>query len=161
MGRAATIRRDWKIIDFRLKSFRRCLFAVASFMLALIGLKKFRSYQKPNRIARTFDAFDGRRDPKQGVSGPALGVAGSVAESWESGGRLQSRFGGPEAKHFLRQTARHHLSSVSFLLVYQYGALPLGAPRLSYRWESSLALDAHRIHISRPDAGPRKAPARA
>ena len=78
----------------------RCLFAVASFMLALlalIGLKKFRSFQKPNRIARTFDAFDGRRDTKQGVSGPAprwggvsrsLGrpgdgsTAGLGAESW-------------------------------------------------------------------------------
>ena len=28
------------------------------------------------------------------------GVAGSVAESRESGGRLQSQFGGPEAKYF-------------------------------------------------------------
>ena len=27
-------------------------------LLALIGLKKFRSFQKPNRIARTFDAFE-------------------------------------------------------------------------------------------------------
>ena len=34
-------------------------------LLALIGLKKFRSFQKPNRIARTFDAFDGRRDGKE------------------------------------------------------------------------------------------------
>ena len=50
LGRAATIRRDWKIINFQLKSFRRGLFAVASFMLALIGLKKFRSFQEPNRI---------------------------------------------------------------------------------------------------------------
>ena len=50
MGRAATIRRAWKIIDFQSKSFRRGLFAVASFMLALIGLKKFRSFQEPNRI---------------------------------------------------------------------------------------------------------------
>ena len=52
MGRAATIRRDWKTItsNFQLKSFRRGLFAVASFMLALIGLKKFRSFQEPNRI---------------------------------------------------------------------------------------------------------------
>ena len=33
----------------------RCLFAVALFMLALIGLKKFRSFQKPSRIARTHD----------------------------------------------------------------------------------------------------------
>ena len=30
--------------------------------------------------------------------GAGPGVAGSVAESRESGGRLQSRFGGPEAK---------------------------------------------------------------
>ena len=37
----------------------------------MIGLKKFRSFQKPNRLARTFDAFGGRRDTKQGVSGPA------------------------------------------------------------------------------------------
>ena len=50
MGRAATIRRDWKIINFQLKSFRRGLFAVASFMLALIGLKKFCSFQEPKRI---------------------------------------------------------------------------------------------------------------
>ena len=49
----------------------RCLFAVASFMLALIGLKKFRSFWKPNRIARNFDAFDGRRDTKQGFWGQA------------------------------------------------------------------------------------------
>jgi len=40
-------------------------------LLALIGLKKFRSFQKPSRIARTFDAFGGRREAKQGVSGPA------------------------------------------------------------------------------------------
>ena len=66
-------------------------------MLALIGLKKFRRFQKPNRIARTVDAFYGRRDTKQGVSGPAR-VAGSVAELRESGGRLRSRFGDPEAK---------------------------------------------------------------
>ena len=30
------------------------IFALASFMLALIVLKKFRSFQKPSRIARTF-----------------------------------------------------------------------------------------------------------
>ena len=35
---------------------------MAPFMLALIDLEKFRSFQKPKRIARTFDAFDGRRD---------------------------------------------------------------------------------------------------
>ena len=71
----------------------RCLFAVASFMLALlalIGLKKFRSFQKPNRIARTFDAFDGRRDTKQGVSGPAL--------EWRGGPQSFGTSGGPEAK---------------------------------------------------------------
>ena len=90
LGRAATIRRDWKIIDFPLNSFRRGLSAVASFMLALIGLKKFRSFQKPNRI----DVLE-KKTRRLGV-GP--GVAGSVAESQESGGRLQSRFGGPEAK---------------------------------------------------------------
>ena len=88
--RAATIRRDWQIINFQLKSFRRCFFAVASFMLALIGLKKFRSFQEPNRI----DVLE--KNTRRLGAGP--GVAGSVAESWESGGRLQSRFGGPEAK---------------------------------------------------------------
>ena len=44
-----------------------CLLAVASFMLALlvlIGTRKFCSLQKPYRIARTFDAFDGRRAGK-------------------------------------------------------------------------------------------------
>ena len=54
-------------------------------LLALIGLEKFRSFQKPNRIARAFDACDGRRDTKQGVSGPAPGVAGSVPELREFG----------------------------------------------------------------------------
>ena len=85
MGRAATIRRDWKIIDFQLKSFRRCLFAVASFMLALlalIGLKKSRSFQKPNRIARNFDAFGEYKTRRRGA-GP--GVARSVAELREFG----------------------------------------------------------------------------
>ena len=53
-------------------------------LLALIGLKKFSSFQKPNRIARTFDAFDGRRDTKQGL-GAGPGVAGSVAELREFG----------------------------------------------------------------------------
>ena len=67
-------------------------------LLALIGLKKFRSFQKPNRIASLVDAFDGTRDAKQGVSGlvrsggECRGVAGVR-------GRLRSRFGGPEA-HF-------------------------------------------------------------
>ena len=37
-------------VAIELKSFRRGLFAVASFMLALIGLKKFRSFQESNRI---------------------------------------------------------------------------------------------------------------
>ena len=40
------------------ESLSECLFVTASFMLALlalIGLKKFRSFQKPSRIARTFD----------------------------------------------------------------------------------------------------------
>ena len=63
---------------------------MASFMLALIGLKKFRSFQKPNRI----DVLE--KKTRRLGAGP--GVAGSVAESRESGGRLQSRFGGPEAK---------------------------------------------------------------
>ena len=54
-------------------------------LLALIGLKKFRSFQKPNRIARTFDAFDGRRDTKQNVSGLAPEWRGSVAELRECG----------------------------------------------------------------------------
>ena len=78
------------LISNSIKSFRRCLFAVASFMLALIGLKKFRSFQKPNRI-------DVLEDKTRRV-GAGSGVARSVAESRESGGRLQSRFGGPEAK---------------------------------------------------------------
>ena len=47
-------------------------------LLALIGLKKFRSLQKPKRIARAFGAFGGRRETKQGV-------AGSVAELREFG----------------------------------------------------------------------------
>ena len=59
-------------------------------MLALIGLKKFRSFQKPNRI----DVLE--KKTRRLGAGP--GVAGSVAESRESGGRLQSRFGGPETK---------------------------------------------------------------
>ena len=54
-------------------------------MRALIGLKKFRSFQKPNRIARTVDAFYGRRDTKQGVSGPAPEWQG-VSRSFESPG---------------------------------------------------------------------------
>ena len=62
---------------------------MASFMLALIGLKKFRSFQEPNRI----DVLE--KKTRRLGAGP--GVAGRVAESRESGGRLQSRFGGPEA----------------------------------------------------------------
>ena len=54
-------------------------------MLALIGLKKFRSFQKPNRIARTVDAFYGRRITKQGVSGPAPEWQ-EVSRSFESPG---------------------------------------------------------------------------
>ena len=77
MGRAATIRRDWKTINFQAKSFRRGIFAVASFMLALIGLKKFRSFQKPNRI----DVLE--KKTRRLEAGP--GVAGSVEESQESG----------------------------------------------------------------------------
>ena len=69
---------------------RFCLFALASFMLALIGLKKFCSFQEPNRI----DVLE-KKITRLGA-GPR--VAGSVAELRESGGRLQSRFGGPEAK---------------------------------------------------------------
>ena len=49
------------------ESLSGCLFALASFMLtllALIGLKKIRSFLKPHGIARTFDAFDDRRAEK-------------------------------------------------------------------------------------------------
>ena len=49
------------------ESLSGCLFAVASFMLALlalIGLRKSRSFQKPNQITRIFDAFDDRRAEK-------------------------------------------------------------------------------------------------
>ena len=63
---------------------------MASFMLALIGLKKFRSFHKPNRI----DVLE----KKTRHLGAGPGVAGSVAESRESRGRLRSRFAGPEAK---------------------------------------------------------------
>ena len=60
-------------------------FAMASFMLALIGLKKFRSFQKPNRIARTLKKRKGpgertipnkasRGRPRSG--GECRGVAG-------------------------------------------------------------------------------------
>ena len=59
-------------------------------MLALIGLKKFRSFQKPNRI----DVLE--KKTRRLGAGPR--VDGIVAESRESGGRLQNRFGGPEAK---------------------------------------------------------------
>ena len=63
---------------------------MASFMLAVISLKKFRSFQEPNRI----DVLE----KKTRRLGAGLGVVGSVAESRESGGRLRSRIGGPEAK---------------------------------------------------------------
>ena len=63
---------------------------MAPFMLALIDLEKFRSFQKPSRI----DVLENKT--RRLGAGP--GVAGSVAESRESGGRLQSRFGGPERK---------------------------------------------------------------
>ena len=87
-------------------------------MLALIGLKKLRSFQKPNRIDvlekknyyypyYTRLALQGKHDNRSVAEpsnnntkrlGTGPGVAGSVAESRESGGRLQSRSGGPEAK---------------------------------------------------------------
>ena len=79
------------------ESLSGCLFAVASFMLmllALIGLKKFRSFQKPNRLARTFDAFGGRRDTKQGVSGPAPEWRG-VSRSCGSSGTTPEPVWGP------------------------------------------------------------------
>ena len=63
-------------------------------LLALIGLKKFRSFQKPNTIATTFDAFDGRRDGEENKASRGRPRSGG-------GGQLQSRFGGPEAKYFL------------------------------------------------------------
>ena len=52
------------------ESLSGCLFAVASFMLALlalIGLRKSRSFQKPNQITRIFDAFDGRLAEKSAL----------------------------------------------------------------------------------------------
>ena len=41
------------------------IFALASFMLALIVLKKFRSFQQPNRIARTLKKRKGRERTPQ------------------------------------------------------------------------------------------------
>ena len=60
-------------------------------MLALIGLKKFHSFQKPDRIARAFDAFDGRRDRKENKAsrgrprsgGECRGVAGVLGTAPE------------------------------------------------------------------------------
>ena len=75
-------------------------------MLALIGLKEFRSFQKPNRI----DVLE--KKTRRLGAGPR--VAGSVAESRESGGQLQSRFGGPEAK--LGRGKTLDLSRVSFIV---------------------------------------------
>ena len=63
---------------------------MAPFMLALIDLEKFRSFQKPDRI----DVLE--KKARRLGAGPR--VVGSVAESWESRGRLWSRLGGPEAK---------------------------------------------------------------
>ena len=74
-------------------------------LLALIGLKKFRSFQKPNRIARTFNSFHdlvvdvmqnkaSRGRPRSG--GECRGVAGVR-------GRLRNRFGDPEAYFGLRK----------------------------------------------------------
>ena len=63
---------------------------MASFVLALIGLKKFRSFQKPNRI----DVLE--KKTRRLGAGP--GVAGSVAESRESGERLQAGLGAQRRK---------------------------------------------------------------
>ena len=90
---------------------------MASFMLASIGLKKFRSFQEPNRIdvlekkTTTTHTTPGLLFKKSMTTdllqdqivmikrlGAGPGVAGSVAESRASGGRLRSRSGGPEAK---------------------------------------------------------------
>ena len=108
---------------------------MASFMLALIGLMKFRSFQKPNRI----DVLE--KKTKRLGAGP--GVAGSVAESRESGGHLQSRFGGPEAKKGRWKTLDLSATLINSwpssvegffsCLAYPYGGSPLGVPRLSYR----------------------------
>ena len=98
LGRAATIRRDWKIINFQLKSFRRFPFALACFMLALIGLKKFGSFQKPNRI----DVLE----KKTSVSGPApewRGVSrrrGSPGDGSRAGLGAQRRKKG-DGKHWI------------------------------------------------------------
>ena len=83
----------------------RCLFAVASFMLALIGLKKFRSFQKPNRIARAFDACGGRRDTKQGVSGPAPEWRG-VSRSCGSSGTAAEPVWGPRGAFWAYKRTR-------------------------------------------------------
>ena len=115
----------------------RCLFAVASFMLALlalISLKKSRSFQKPNRIARTFDVFGGRRATKQGVSGPAPEWRG-VSRMCGSSGTAPEPVWGPRVwDKFL----------VNFFLqiwitdfdreIYSYITVPrFGRPDLSYR----------------------------
>ena len=75
---------------------RKVSLCCAPFMLALIDLEKFRSFQKPNRIDVLENKTRRRGAGRRLGAGP--GLAGSVAESRESGGRLQSRFGGPEAK---------------------------------------------------------------
>ena len=65
-------------------------------MLALIGLKKFRCFHHVHTMSdllsilvkqlyKTVDAFYGRRDTKQGVSGPAPEWRG-VSRSFESPG---------------------------------------------------------------------------
>ena len=75
--------------------------------------------------------------------GAGPGVAGNVAESRESGGRLQSRFGGPEAKSGRWKTLDLSATLINSwpssvegffpCLAYPLGGLLLGAPRLSYR----------------------------
>ena len=136
---------------------------MASFMLALISVKKFRSFQEPKKDRRagkenyyypyyTRLALQEKHDNRS-VAGPnnnnnterlgaGPGVAGSVAESRESGGRLQSRFGGPEAKKGRWKTLDLSATLINSwpssvegffpCLAYPWGGLPLGAPRLSY-----------------------------
>ena len=83
---------------------------------------------------------DGTYKTRRLRAGP--GVAGSVAESRASGGRLRSRSGGPEAKLGRWKTLDLSATLINSwpssvegffpCLAYAWGGSTLGAPRLSY-----------------------------
>ena len=111
-----------------------CLFALASFILALIGLKKFCSFQLMHFMVDVIQNKASRgRLRSGGECRGVAGVRGTAPEPvWGPRGEKRAMENIGSQCNFDQQRPSS-IEGFFPCLAYPWGGLPLGAPRLSYR----------------------------